>query len=214
MKKLSILILAVTFILTACSESKPTTRAVYMLLDTSGTYTKQIDKAQKILKYLLHELDSGDSLALARIDSASFSEKDIVAKITFDLRPSKANAQKRAFLTTIDQFSKDVKGSSYTDITGGMLQAIEYLNETGAGTKYILIFSDLQEEVKKGHVRDFPITFDGIKVIALNVTKLSSDNIDPRNYMNRVDNWSKRVEEGGGEWRVINDLDRMSGLLD
>jgi len=201
-------------LITACSESKPQTKAVYMLLDTSGTYTKQIDKAQKIVKFLLGNLNSGDSLALARIDSASFSEKDIIAKVTFDLRPTKANAEKRAFLDAVDQFAKKVKGSAYTDITGGMLQAIEYLNETGAGTKYILIFSDLKEEIKKGHIRDFPITFGGVKVVALNVTKLSSDNIDPREYMKRVDSWSKRVEEGNGSWRVINDLDRMGSLLD
>ena len=50
--------------------------------------------------------------------------------------------------------------------------------------------------------------------MALNVTKLRSDNIDPREYMKRVDMWSKRVEDGNGSWRVINDLDRMGSLLD
>jgi len=209
-----LLAIVITMFISACSESRPQTKAVYMLLDTSGTYTQQVDKAQKIVKFLLGTLSSGDSLALARIDSASFSEKDIIAKVTFDLRPTKANAEKRAFLDAVDQFAKNVKGSSYTDITGGMLQAIEYLNETGAGTKYILVFSDLKEEVKKGHIRDFPITFGGIKVVALNVTKLRTDNIDPREYMKRVDLWSKRVEEGNGSWRVINDLDRMGSLLD
>lgn len=214
MKSLNwMLLLISSALLSACSESGPQTKAVYMLLDTSGTYTKQIDKAQKIVKFLLGTLNAGDSLALARIDSASFNEKDIIAKVTFDLRPTKANAEKRAFLDSVDQFSKSVKGSSYTDITGGMLQAIEYLNETGAGSKYILVFSDLKEEVKKGHVRDFPITFNGIKVVALNVTKLNSDNVDPREYMKRVDSWSKRVEEGNGSWRVMNDLDRMGSLL-
>ena len=215
MKKITLLFaLASYLLLSACTESRPQTRAVYMSLDTSGTYTKQIEKAQGIVRYLLGTLNSGDSLALARIDSESFSEKDIIAKVSFDLRPSKTNAQKRAFLEAVDQFAEDVQGSSYTDITGGMLQAIEYLNETGAGYKYILIFSDLKEEIRKGHVRDFPITFGGIKVTALNVTKLRSDNVDPREYMQRVDSWSKRVEDGGGQWRVINDLDRLESLLD
>ena len=200
--------------LNACADSASHTRAVYMLLDTSGTYTQQIEKAKGIVKYLLGTLKPGDSLALARIDSSSFSEKDIVAKISFDLRPSKANAQKRAFYEAVDKFSASVKGSSYTDITGGMLQAIEYLNETGAGEKYILVFSDMKEEIKKGQVRDFPIVFDGIKVTALNVTKLRSDNIDPREYMERVEKWSKRVQDGGGHWRVMNDLDRLNTLLD
>jgi hypothetical protein len=185
-----------------------------MLLDTSGTYTQQIEKAQGIVKYLLGTLNSGDSLALARIDSGSFSEKDIIAKITFDLRPSKANSQKRAFLEAVDQFAKEVRGSSHTDITGGMLQAIEYLNETGAGHKYILVFSDMEEDIQKGQVRDFPITFGDIKVVALNVTKLHSDNVDPRDYMKRVEHWETRVVDGGGSWRVINDLDRLDTLLE
>ncbi len=215
MKK-SILIFTVLLVTTlvACSDSKPPTRAVYMLLDTSGTYTRQIEKAQGIVKYLLGILDAGDSMALARIDSESFSEKDLIAKVTFDLRPSKTNAQKRAFLESVDKFAKEVKGSSYTDITGGMLQALEYLNETGAGHKYILVFSDLKEEIRAGHIRDFPILFEGVSVVALNVTKLQSDNVDPREYMQRVENWSKRVEDGGGKWRVINDLDRLDNLLD
>ena len=215
MKKVSLgITLFMALLLTSCSEPKNPNTAVYMLLDTSGTYTEQIQKAQGILKYLLGILNPGDSLALARIDSASFSEKDIVAKVTFDVRPSMANSQKRAFMESIDKFAKNLKGSSYTDITGGMLQAIEYLNETGAGARYILIFSDLKEEIKKGHIRDFPIAFDGIKVIALNVTKLRTDNVDPREYQKRMENWTQRVESGGGTWRVINDLDRLDGLLE
>jgi len=198
----------------SCTESGTNTKAVYMLLDTSGTYTTQVKKAQGIVKYLLATLNPGDSLALARIDSGSFSEKDIVAKITFDLRPSKANAEKRAFLEAVNKFARDVKSSQYTDITGGMLQAIEFLNETGAAHKYILVFSDLKEELKSGQIRDFPLNFNGTHVVALNVTKLRSDNVDPREYMQREEKWSKRVEQGSGTWKVINDLDRLDHLLD
>jgi len=200
--------------LTGCS-SDPLSRAksVYLLLDTSGTYTKELNKAQTIINYLLGTLTTGDSLAVARIDSGSFSEKDIVAKVTFDTRPSTTNEQKRAFQKTINKFVSTVKSSSHTDITGGMLQAIEFLNETGAGTKHILVFSDLKEELIKGHIRDFPISFGGIKVTALNVTKLRSDNIDPREYLKRVDYWRERVETGGAKWIVINDLERIDSLL-
>ncbi|MGD8690749.1 MAG: VWA domain-containing protein, partial [Gammaproteobacteria bacterium] len=109
-----------------------------MLLDTSGTYTKELDKANGIINYLLATLTSGDSLAVARIDSGSFSEKDIIAKVTFDGRPSVANQQKRAFRTQVDEFLKNVNASGYTDISGGMLQASQYLTETGAGNDYIL----------------------------------------------------------------------------
>lgn len=200
--------------LLGCSQSAPSNRAVYLLIDTSGTYTNELTKAQAILNYLLATLQSGDSIAVARIDSGSFSEKDIVAKMTFDHRPSMANNQKRLFKNKMDEFAANLKhGSAHTDITGGMLQATEYLNETGAGEKYVMVFSDLVEDLKKGHVRDFPITLSGIHVIALNVTKLRSDNIDPRDYLKRLAAWRQRVIDGGGDWRVVNDFDHLDSLI-
>ncbi|MDH5545850.1 MAG: VWA domain-containing protein [Gammaproteobacteria bacterium] len=214
MKRISILLFAACMTLLAgCSEQGPRTKAVFMLLDTSGTYTEELQKAQKIINYLLANLSSGDSLAVARIDSGSFSEKDIVSKITFDPRPSATNEQKRQFKRQIDNFISGVKSSSFTDITGGVLQASEYLNETGASEKYVLVFSDLEEDLIKGHIRDFQIPLVGIKVVALNVTKLRSDNVDPREYLNRLDLWEKRVSDGGGTWTVVNDLDRLEKLL-
>jgi hypothetical protein len=184
-----------------------------MLLDTSGTYTEEITKAQNIANYLLGTLVSGDSLALARIDSESFSEKDIIAKMTFDSRPSHANQQKRGFRAQLDRFVTSVNGSSHTDITGGMLQATEWLNETNAGHKFILIFSDLEEDLREGYIRDFTIDLTGIRIVALNVTKLRSDQIDPREYLDRLGTWEGRVESGGGHWKVINDLERLEGML-
>jgi len=214
MKKLLALgLLSLLLLVSGCPDTKSHSQGVYMLLDSSGTYKKEIKRAQAIINYLLGTLQPGDSLAVARIDSASFSEKDIISKMTFDRRPSMTNQQKRLFKQKVDEFVAKVKGSAYTDITGGVLQAVEYLNETGAGKKHILIFSDLKEELVKGHVRDFPIQLSGCKVVALNVTKLRSDNIDPREYYKRVDQWKERVEAGGGHWRVINDLERLESIL-
>lgn len=197
-----------------CSEPARHARGYYMLIDTSGTYTQELTKAQQIINYVLASLHPGDSFAVARIDTGSFSEKDIIAKITFDTRPTVTNQQKRAFQQTVDEFVKGVdKGSSHTDVSGGMLQAVEYLNETGAGNKTVLIFSDLQEDLAKGYVRDFAIPVNGFDVIAVNVTKLRSDNFDPRDYLNRLANWRKRVESAGGNWRVINDLERLDPII-
>ena len=208
------LILSGVLLLVACGQPKPENRAVYLLLDTSGTYTEELQKAQIIINYLLASLDSGDSIAVARIDSGSFSEKDIVAKATFDLRPSTANDQKRLFKQKIDNFVSAVKsGSRNTDITGGVVQASDFVNETRAGNKFVLIFSDLEEDLQRGHIRDFPIDVQGIQVVALNVTKLRSDNIDPRDYKKRLLAWQQRVEQGGGEWRVLNDLERLDRLI-
>lgn len=213
MKNLVIICCCAVLLLAGCGEPQNRARGVYMLLDTSGTYALELKKAQNILNYLLGTLQPKDTLAVARIDTGSFSEKDIIAKVTFDTRPSVANNQKRAFKTTLDGFIGSVKSSRYTDISGGMLQAIEYLNEAGSGQNYILIFSDLKEDLKKGFVRDVPFELDNYRVVALNVTKLRADNVDPKVYMGRVAQWQGKVEEGGGKWKVINDLERLENLF-
>ncbi len=206
--------LAVTALFVAgCSDAGPRNIGVYLLLDTSGTYTEQLDKAEQIINYTLTRLNGLDSFAVARIDTGSFSEKDIIAKVTFDDRPSAANAQKRLFSETIHTFLKSVRPASHTDITGGLLQAVQFLNEKEPGRKIIFIFSDLKEDLMEGYVRDFPVPMENFEVVALNVTKLSSDNIDPREYLDRLDMWQARVEAEGGSWRVINDLDRLERLL-
>jgi hypothetical protein len=200
--------------LAGCGDSRSHSHAVYMLIDTSGTYSVEARKAQAIINYLLGTLQPGDSLAVARVESRSFSEKDIVAKATFDKRPSQANAQKRAFRDATDSFLSNVKGTRHTDITGGLMQGAEYLNETGAGTKTIIVFSDMQEELDKITVRDIPFNLKHIRVVAVNVVKLNTDNIDPRRYFGRIEAWHKRVKgAGAAEWRVINDLERLDSIF-
>jgi hypothetical protein len=201
--------------LPGCADQRSHTHAVYMLIDTSGTYAQEIGKAQLIVNFLLGSLQSGDSLAVARVRSRSFSEKDIIAKATFDNRPSQANSQKRVFRERMETFTKtSSQGSAYTDITGGLIQGAMFLNETGAGRKTILIFSDMQEELDKSTVRNFPFDLKNIRVVAVNVVKLKTDNIDPRKYMGRLADWQKRVEKAGAtEWRVINDLEHLDRML-
>lgn len=216
MKRILVIVglLVLSLVSGACSRGgTDNRRAVYLLLDTSGTYSQELDKANKIINYLLSALDSSEALAVARIDSGSFSEKDIIAKATFDDRPSVANRQKRAFREHLDQFFGDFKPAAHTDIRGGLLQASEWLEETGVGIRYVFIFSDLEEDLVEGHVRDFVLPLEGVEVVALNVTKLRGDIVDPREYLERVAYWEQAVADGGGEFRLMNDLDRLDRLL-
>jgi hypothetical protein len=210
-----ILIIAIlcALIASCSSEKAPGNTGVYMLLDTSGTYAEELTKAEHIIRFTLSRLDATDTFAVARIDTGSFSEKDIVAKASFDDRPSAINRQKRLFAQQVSEFVDNVSPARYTDITGGLLQAVEYLNEKDTGTKTILIFSDRKEDLEEGYVRDIEVELEGFNVIALNVTKLRSDNIDPREYLGRLAEWQGKVEKTGGQWRVINDLDGLEGLL-
>lgn len=210
-----ILITALSLVSCGGGEDKPRLpgHGVYMLIDTSGTYTKELEKAQQIINVTLAKLYPGDSFAVARIDTGSFSEKDIVAKVTFDDRPSMANHQKRIFKEEIDKFVKTVQPAKYTDITGGILQATEFLNEKNPGKKTILIFSDLKEELGEGYKRDIAFSLKSFDVVAINVTKLRSDNYDPKEYMSRIEDWNARVVSGGGSWKVTNDMDQLEKIF-
>ena len=204
-------------LLAACGGEQNYNHAVYMLVDTSGTYAKQVGKAQNVVNYLLGTLEPGDSLAVARVKSRSFTERDIVAKVSLNTDPLQVNSQKRAFAEKINEFAKTAqssKGSRYTDISGGIIQAAEFLRETGAGRKTIIIFSDMQEELDYKTVRDFPIQLDGIRIIALNVTKLDTDNVDPRRYMGRLEWWQERaLAAGATEWKVVNDMEHLDRIF-
>ncbi len=215
MRSITILVLMLG-VLVGCSDNQgpnPNQRGVYMLLDTSGTYTEELDKAQQIISYLLTQLNPGDAFAVARIDTGSFSGEDIIAKVALDDQPSRANSQKRSFQQEIKDFMANVQSAPHTDITGGMLQATEYLNEHNPGQKTILVFSDMKEDLPEGYNRDIPLTLDGVEVVAVNVTKLRSDNVNPQEYLDRLDEWQKRVANAGGNWRVVNDLERLGQLL-
>ena len=72
----------------------------------------------------------------------------------------------------------------------------------------------VEEDLPEGFIRDFPLDLTGVEVIALNVTKLRPDNVDPRAYATRLEGWRERVESGGGRFTVINDLERLDLALD
>ncbi len=187
--------------------------AIYMVVDTSGTYARQSDKARDVLKYLLITANPGDTLALARINSRSYSEKNIVAKVTLENVPSKANAQKKDFAAKADRFVKKIRrsrGSAYTDISGALILATEFLRETGASKQTIVIFSDMKQELGKGTVRNFDYEVKGIRFVVINIVKLRSDNVDPRRYKRRMEVWQEKLlGSGAAEWVVITDMDKV-----
>ncbi len=213
----SLTVLGAFLLIVACGPTVNHNQAVYVLVDTSGTYAAETGKAQGVVNYLLGTLNPGDALAVGQVKSRSFSEKNIVAKVSLAKDPLAANQQKRTFSGQISDFTKTAqgaKGSRYTDITGGIIQAAEYLNETQAGRKTIVIFSDMQEELDYKTVRDIPIKLDGIRVVALNVSKLETDNVDPRRYLDRLQWWEKRTRTAGAsDWKVVNDLEHLDRIF-
>ena len=65
------------FFLAACSSEAPKnhTSGIYMLIDTSGTYTKELEKAQKVINYTLAKLQANDTFVVASINTGSLVKK-------------------------------------------------------------------------------------------------------------------------------------------
>jgi len=214
LKRLALLCTAL--ILVGCSDGSQYQQAVAVLIDISGTYADQKPEVARIVKReLLPSLVPGDTIAILRIDSASYEKENLEALVTLDRRPSRANAQKLALAKQLDAFAAREERSDYTDIPGAMMLAAEYLHETGAKSRAILLFSDMQADLPPGAKRTFSEhEFDGVRVIAMNVKKLERDNANPDELRSRLALWEKDVTRAGaGGWQTFLDAAKLAPYL-
>jgi hypothetical protein len=131
--------------------------------------------------------------------------------VTLDARPSQANAQKLAIAQKLDAFAAEPGSSQFTDILGAMMLGNDYLAEIKAGSRVMLVFSDLEQELPAGTQRRVrPGEFTGIQVVAMNVKRLEADNADPEFFRGRLVRWEGSVREGGAAgWRAIMDPSQL-----
>lgn len=196
----------------ACSDGRSHTRATCVLVDVSGTYADQRPEVARILKSgILPGVRPGDTFLLVRIDDGSYGAENVEAKTTFDAQPSRANAQKLTLAAKLERFGAARTRARYTDISGGLLLAAEYLRETRAGKKTIVIFSDMKEELPPGARRTLgPKELDGIGVVAMNVKRLGADKLDPAGYRKRLGGWGTRLTAAGAEsFKVVLDPEEL-----
>lgn len=201
--------------LSGCANT-PHGRAVYVLVDTSGSYIRAVPKAARIIRYLLGTLEPGDTLAVARITSLSFTNKDRVTAVTLARRPTQADAQKRAVAARIGAFVKAMAGrpgTPYTDISGALLEAADFLEGVPAHRKEIIIVSDMRQDLPPGAVRHVALPLHHVAVLAVNVIKSRGENLDPARYLARMARWRKRITAGGGRFVVVHELTRLPELL-
>ena len=194
------------FLLAGCTGNRQYETAVCALGDISGTYADQKPTVVNLIKAgILPSMVPGDSLFFITIDSNSYNEDNLRQKVTLDYRPSNANQQKLAFARGLDTFAASGARSSYTDISGAMMLCGDYLKSTGAGTKLMFIFSDMEEDLQKGDTRAFEKDeFKGIHIAAMNVIKLAKDSSDPQVYRDRLRGWEKKAMNAeASEWQVL-----------
>lgn len=204
-------------LLFSCSSGTQYAHAVVALVDVSGTYADQKPEVVNIIrKGLLPRLTPGDSLVVIRIDDESYKKSNVEAAVTLDVRPSKANAQKLAFATSLDAFARRRVRTAHTDVRGAMMLGAEYLRESGAGKRTMVIFSDMEEDLPKGVKRELaPDELKGVRVLAMNVKRLAADNANPASYRQRLAGWDKQVTaHGAKQFKVVLDAEKLADLLD
>ena len=206
----------VLLLLAACSDESRYDQAICILIDESGTYADQKREVVRILKReVLPAMEPGDTLLVIRIDGESYEKNNVEALMTLDARPSRANAQKLALAQKLDAMAGRNQRSDHTDIPGAMMLGSEYLEELASGSRVMLIFSDMQEDLAPGTRRELAKDeFDGVWVAAMNVKRLGVDNADPNVFRRRLAAWESRVLDAGGlGWRTFMDATKLADYL-
>lgn len=212
----ALLLLAVALGTTACENGNRYDQAVCILIDVSGTYADQRDEVVRIVKSeVLPNMEPGDTLLVLRIDGESYEKDNLEVLVTLDARPSRANAQKLAIAQRLDAMARRQEKALHTDIPGAMMLGGEYLRELEAGSRVMLIFSDMEEDLAPGTQRTLrPDEFADTHVIALNVKRLHGDNLDPAGFRSRLASWEERVMASGGlGWRTLMDPTKLAAYL-
>ncbi|UCE87809.1 MAG: hypothetical protein JSU66_08900, partial [Deltaproteobacteria bacterium] len=116
----------------------------------------------------------------------------------------------------LDALAASGAGSRYSDIPGAMMLAAEYLRELAAGSRVMLIFSDLWEDLPEGTRRQLgDAEFQDIRIAAMNVKRLRGDNADPEAFRQRLARWEERVTVAQAtEWRTFLDASKLPAYLE
>jgi hypothetical protein len=195
-----------------CDDGRAYDQAVCVLIDVSGTYADQKTDVVRILKReVLPALEPGDTLMVIRIDGESYQKENIETIVRLDARPSKANAQKLAVARKLDAFARADATASHTDIQGAMMLGTDYLREVESGSRVMLVFSDMRQDLPEGAKRELQENeFDGIDVVAMHVKRLESDNADPAIFRSRLSGWEQRLRGAGASgWRALMDASKL-----
>lgn len=214
--KSALLAVALAISVAACTDNKQYETSYCALVDISGTYAGEKSSVVNTIKAgIVPQMIPGDSMFFVMIDSNSYSEDNLVTKLTLDYRPTTANNQKLAVAQKLDDFGKGNARSNLTDISGALMLCSDYLKATGSGTKVMFVFSDMNEELPSGVVRNFAEDeFEGIDLVAMNIIKLNKDSANPEVYRKRLEEWQQRTTiSGARSWNTLLDGTKISEYI-
>lgn len=198
--------------LAACGLITSTSRSVFVLFDASGTYAKSVPDAARAANYMIAGLQPGDFIGVGQISSCSFSDKEIVLQESLPETPSRAETAKRVLFEKLNTYAQGVKSTKYTDIRGALAQAAFELRQRPEADRYIIIFSDMVEDMGKAcNTSKATLDLKGVTVVASNVIKTNSAN--PDKYFAMLKGWEKTVTDAGGKWQMAASPDQLPQLV-
>jgi hypothetical protein len=201
-----------TAALSACGIITSTNRSVFMLFDASGTYIEAVPDAARSANILVAKLQPGDWVGAGQISACSFSEKEIILQQHLPETPSLAANAKRQLFDKLRNYSDNVKEAKWTDIKGAMAQAAFELRQRPEKDRYIVVFSDMIQEVSKTcDTSKVPLDLSGITVVASNVIKV--DPAHPEKYFATLKEWEEIVTAAGGVWTMAASPDQLPVLV-
>ena len=205
---------AAACLVASCGAITSKSTAIFMLVDASGTYVKQVPEAITTAKLVTSRLNSNDMFAFGQIGSCSFSDESLVVRRTLPGTPSRAAYTKQEVFGELDDYGARVEATAWTDIKGGLRYAADELFQSDQNSRVIVIVSDLVEDVSPDcDTSGLALDLEGITVVATNVIKLDAEASDPDAYYARLRDWQAVVEEAGGTWVHANSRDRLLDML-
>jgi hypothetical protein len=204
-------VLAQALGIAACSKpAPPPSRASYLLMETARLKSPP---AQALVDYFLGALRPGESMGMACLGTGHFSERDVIARLSLDPRPSVAIQQKYLLRKRLDQFSPFPRPGSYVDVAGALLYALACLNETEAEDRYVILFVNFRKELIPEPVREFPLQMDQCHVVAIDLDEGNLAGQEQDAAAKRLATWKDWVEAGGGRWELVTDLKLLTSIF-
>ena len=206
----AILFLAQALGSAGCTEPARQPRAAYLLIDAARLRSAP---AQAVVNYFLSALQPGESFGIACLGTGNFSDRDTIASVLLDVRPSLATQQKRLLKKKFDEFTPSPRSIAHLDIAGALLYVVGQLGETKAEERYVLILANLGQEQIPEPVKDFALQMEGCRVIPITVENGELTARQQAAALQRLEAWEEWVETGGGDWQVVNDLALLATIF-
>ncbi len=192
--------------LAGCTAGQDTAKAIYVLLDFSGTYFREIPRCMTAIRAVVARMNPFDQMVIARIDSCSFSNESVLLRFRLPDTPSAATRMKLTVGQQIDRIERNALRTGYTDIIGALYQAAAELRTTRARDRTIVMFTDLVQDLAPNCAtgREAMPDLTGITAVAANVIILNDAR--PQAYFDRIEEWETRFRSAGAkDWIVVRD---------